>query len=92
MSTKGIYTALSGAMAQNQKMDTIANNLANVGTTGFKKDQQVFQEYLTPTQFLELLQTLKVFMILQVVTSLSSIRLGLSQIFHKDPSSQLVAH
>lgn len=47
MSTKGIYTALSGAMAQNQKMDTIANNLANVGTTGFKKDQQVFQEYLT---------------------------------------------
>lgn len=47
MSTKGIYTALSGAMAQSQKMDTIANNLANVGTTGFKKDQQVFQEYLT---------------------------------------------
>lgn len=47
MSTKGIYTALSGAIAQNQKMDTIANNLANVGTTGFKKDQQVFQEYLT---------------------------------------------
>lgn len=47
MSTKGIYTAVSGAMAQNQKMDTIANNLANVGTTGFKKDQQVFQEYLT---------------------------------------------
>lgn len=47
MSTKGIYTALSGAMAQSQKMDTIANNLANVGTTGFKKDQQVFKEYLT---------------------------------------------
>ncbi len=47
MSTKGIYTAVSGAIAQNQKMDTIANNLANVGTTGFKKDQQVFNEYLT---------------------------------------------
>lgn len=47
VSTKGIYTAVSGAIAQTQKMDTIANNLANVNTTGFKKDQQVFQEYLT---------------------------------------------
>lgn len=47
MSTKGIYTAVSGAIAQSQKLDTIANNLANVNTTAFKKDQQVFQEYLT---------------------------------------------
>lgn len=47
MSTKGIYTAVSGAIAQSQKLDTIANNLANVNTTGFKKDQQVFKEYLT---------------------------------------------
>ncbi len=47
MSTKGIYTAVSGAMAQSLKMDTIANNMANVNTTGFKKDQQVFKEYLT---------------------------------------------
>lgn len=47
MSTKGIYTALSGAMAQSLKMDTIANNMANVNTTGFKKDQQIFKEYLT---------------------------------------------
>ncbi len=47
MSSKGIYTAVSGAIAQTQKMDTIANNLANVGTAGFKKDQQVFKEYLT---------------------------------------------
>jgi flagellar basal-body rod protein FlgG len=47
MSTKGIYTALSGAMAQNQKLETIANNIANVNTTGFKKDQQTFREYLT---------------------------------------------
>jgi flagellar basal-body rod protein FlgG len=34
-------------MAQSLKLDTIANNLANVNTTAFKKDQQVFQEYLT---------------------------------------------
>ncbi|MFZ4402533.1 MAG: flagellar basal-body rod protein FlgF [Pseudobdellovibrionaceae bacterium] len=47
MSTKGVYSALSGAMAQSLKLDTIANNLANVNTPGFKKDQQLFQEYLT---------------------------------------------
>jgi flagellar basal-body rod protein FlgG len=47
MSTKGIFTALSGALAQTLKMDTIANNIANVNTTGFKKDQQTFGEYLT---------------------------------------------
>jgi len=47
MSLKGVYTALSGAMAQSLKMDTIANNIANVNTTAFKKDQQTFKEYLT---------------------------------------------
>lgn len=47
MSSKGIYTALSGAIAQSSKLDTIANNLANVNTTSFKKDRQVFQEYVT---------------------------------------------
>lgn len=47
MSSKGIFTALSGAMAQNQRLDTIANNIANVNTPAFKKDAQVFREYLT---------------------------------------------
>ncbi len=47
MSTKGIYTALSGSLAQSLKIDTIANNIANVNTTGFKRDQQTFGEYLT---------------------------------------------
>lgn len=50
MSIKGIYTALSGAMAQTLKMDTIANNIANVNTTGFKRDQQTFGEYLTAVE------------------------------------------
>lgn len=50
MSTKGIYAALSGSLAQSLKMDTIANNIANVNTTGFKKDQQVFNEYLTANE------------------------------------------
>ena len=47
MSNKGIYTALSGAMAQSQRLDTIANNIANSSTTAFKKDEQTFREYLT---------------------------------------------
>ena len=47
MSTKGVYTAVSGAMAQSSRLDTIANNLANANTTAFKKDRQVFNEYLT---------------------------------------------
>ncbi len=47
MSVKGVYTALSGSIAQSQKLDTIANNIANVNTPAFKKDQMVFQEYLT---------------------------------------------
>lgn len=47
MSSKGIYAAVSGAMAQNSRLDTIANNLANVNTASFKKDRQVFSEYLS---------------------------------------------
>lgn len=50
MSTKGVYTALSGAMAQSQRLDTIANNLANVNTPAFKKDSQVFKEYITANE------------------------------------------
>lgn len=46
MSVKGIYTAVSGAMAQSEKLDTIANNLANADTPAFKRDEQVFREYL----------------------------------------------
>ncbi len=45
--SKGIYTAVSGAMAQTARLDTIANNLANVNTPGFKRDGQLFREYLT---------------------------------------------
>ncbi|MFS4458464.1 flagellar basal-body rod protein FlgF [Bdellovibrio sp. HCB2-146] len=50
MGVKGVYTALSGAMAQSTKLDTIANNLANVNTPAFKRDQQLFQEYLTANE------------------------------------------
>lgn len=47
MSTRGVYAALSGAMAQAQRLDTIANNIANVNTPGFKRDEQTFREFLT---------------------------------------------
>lgn len=50
MGVKGVYTALSGAIAQSTKLDTIANNLANVNTPAFKRDQQLFQEYLTANE------------------------------------------
>lgn len=50
MSTKGVYSALSGALAQSLKLDTIANNLANVNTPAFKRDQQLFNEYLTANE------------------------------------------
>ena len=50
MALKGVYTALSGAIAQSTKLDTIANNIANVNTPGFKRDQQVFSEYITANE------------------------------------------
>ncbi|MEZ4872889.1 MAG: flagellar basal-body rod protein FlgF [Bdellovibrionales bacterium] len=50
MSSNGIYTALSGAVAQSQRLDTIANNIANSNTTAFKKDNQTFYEYLTANE------------------------------------------
>lgn len=44
---KDIWVSLSGALAQQQNVDTIANNVANANTPGFKKDQLVFKEHLT---------------------------------------------
>jgi flagellar basal-body rod protein FlgF len=44
---KNLWVSLSGAVAQQQNVDTIANNVANANTPGFKKDQLVFKEYLT---------------------------------------------
>lgn len=45
MST-GLWVAASGASAQAQHVDSIANNLANSDTNGFKKDLPTFKEYL----------------------------------------------
>lgn len=43
MITKGLGIASKGMLALIDQMDTTANNLANVNTTGFKKSNLVFQ-------------------------------------------------
>lgn len=42
---RGLYTAYTGMLAQQQKMDTISNNLANVNTTGYKKEAVMFESF-----------------------------------------------
>lgn len=39
----GLYISAQGAQAQTQRLETIANNLANVDTVGFKRDLTMFQ-------------------------------------------------
>ncbi len=39
----GLYISAEGAAAQSQRLDVIANNLANVDTVGFKQDVTTFQ-------------------------------------------------
>ena len=41
----GLYTAASGLIAQTFQQDVIANNLANVNTTGYKKDRALYLEF-----------------------------------------------
>ena len=44
---KNIWVPLSGEIAQQRKVETIANNIANANTPGFKKDRLTFKEHLT---------------------------------------------
>lgn len=48
--SKGLWPAVSGSIAQSQRLDTIANNLANSDTTGFKRDQVSFRSVLSDAQ------------------------------------------
>ncbi len=41
-----LWAAKTGLDAQNTRMTTISHNLANVNTTGFKKDRAVFEDLL----------------------------------------------
>lgn len=43
---RGLYTAATGMSVAEMTMDVISNNLANTGTTGFKRDALVFNEAL----------------------------------------------
>jgi flagellar basal-body rod protein FlgG len=46
---RALYTAATGMNAQQLQIDVVANNLANVNTTGFKKSRADFQDLLYQT-------------------------------------------
>ncbi len=46
---RSMFTAATGMIAQQMNIDTIAHNLANVNTTGFKKSRVNFQDLLYET-------------------------------------------
>ena len=47
---KSLNTAATGMAAQQTNMDVIANNIANVSTTGFKKSRAEFEDLMYQTQ------------------------------------------
>src|SRR5580658_7500302 len=46
---KALNTAATGMQAQQTELDVIANNMANVQTTGFKKSRAEFEDLLYQT-------------------------------------------
>jgi len=46
---RALWTAASGMQAQQLNIDVVANNLANVSTTGFKKSRADFQDLMYQT-------------------------------------------
>lgn len=46
---RALFTSATGMIAQQMNIDTIANNLANVNTTGFKKSRVNFQDLIYET-------------------------------------------
>lgn len=42
---RGLYTAGAGMITETKRTDTIANNLANANTTGYKRDDAINQEF-----------------------------------------------
>ena len=43
---EGLYSAAAGMAAQQQRLDAVANDLANVDTTGYKKERVGFRDLL----------------------------------------------
>ncbi len=46
MSSAALFTAVTGSTAQQARIDVIANNLANLGTVGFKRMRAQFEDLL----------------------------------------------
>ena len=44
--SQSLWIAKTGLDAQQTKMATISNNLANVGTNGFKRGRAIFEDLL----------------------------------------------
>lgn len=42
---RGLYTAASGMITEMKRTDTLANNLANADTAGFKRDEAINREF-----------------------------------------------
>ena len=40
------YTAARGAMSQQERMNVVANNIANLNTTGYKTQSSVFMDLM----------------------------------------------
>lgn len=47
---KSLNTAATGMIAQQSNMDVVANNIANVNTSGFKKSRAEFEDLIYSTQ------------------------------------------
>jgi len=43
---RALYSAASGMTAQQHRLDTIANNLANSNTVGYKRQEAQFEDLL----------------------------------------------
>ncbi len=52
MSVQTLYTAATGMEALQTKLDTVANNLANVSTTAFKRDRTNFEDLMYRNEIL----------------------------------------
>ncbi len=42
---RGLYISASAAVSESKRIDVIANNMANVNTTGYKKDEMLTQNF-----------------------------------------------
>ena len=44
-----IFTGVTGLMVHQRKLDVIANNIANISTTGFRGGRAIFQDLFSQT-------------------------------------------